>query len=153
MEEASVVGMETLYAGFEQAFARWQKVEKATIEPTRTFVPLFEVLQWSSCIDERLKLPTWAPDLRGLRWARHRVYHDWALALEVRSEEDLRLEANVVREGLPALEWAWRDELPNLRPSKATHPDEPFYAKHLAGYPARVTLNLVHALFLELRGG
>jgi hypothetical protein len=42
------VGIATLLDGFEQAFVRWQKVEHAPDEPTRTFIPLFEVLEWAA---------------------------------------------------------------------------------------------------------
>ena len=85
-ESADVVGVATLFDGFEQAFARWQEVERAPQGLDRTFIALFEVLEWTACIDERLETKRWisAPHLRGIRWARNRCHHDWALALEVR---------------------------------------------------------------------
>jgi hypothetical protein len=92
------VTVATLFEGFEQAFVRWQGVEQAPQEPARTFIPLFEVLEWAACIDERLEYIDWSRDLRGLRWARHRCRHDWAMALEVRTREELRLHPNVNRE-------------------------------------------------------
>jgi hypothetical protein len=96
-EPPAVVGVATLFDGFEQAFARWQEVERATHDPLQTFVPLFEVLEWTACIDERLELKTWlsSPNVRGLRWSRNRCHHDWALALEVRSWDQWKLRPNM----------------------------------------------------------
>jgi hypothetical protein len=153
-EPAPVVDIATLFDGFEQAFARWQEVERATHDPLHTFIPLFEVLEWTACIDERMETKTWlsSPNLRGLRWARNRCHHDWALALEVRSWDEWELRPNMVRQPGAPDEWTWRERLPEAKPVP-THlrRDEPYYDSHLAGHCARVTLNLVHALFLQLR--
>jgi hypothetical protein len=152
---AEVVGIATLFDGFEQAFARWREVERAPHQLDRTFIPLFEVLEWTACIDERLETKKWisAPDLRGLRWARNRCHHDWALALEVRSWDQWKLGRNMVREPDAPDEWTWRERLPEAKPVPAPlRRDEPYYESHLAGQLARVTLNLIHHLFLvELR--
>ena len=156
-ERLGVVAVETLLDGFEQAFARWQAVERAPQDPAQTFIPLFEVLEWAACIDERLvdeqgSRLAWSPDLRGLRWARHRCRHDWSMVLEVRTRDELRLDPNVVRESMPAYEWAWRERLPEAKPvPKRLRGDEPLYRDHLAGQSARVTLNLVRGYFEEWR--
>jgi hypothetical protein len=153
-DPADVVSIPTLFDGFEQAFARWQMVERAPQDLDRTFIALFEVLEWTACIDERLETKTWisAPHLRGLRWARNRCHHDWALALEVRAWDEWKLGTNMIREPGTPDEWAWRERLPEATPvPPRLRRDEPFYDSHLAGQLARVTLNLVRALFLELR--
>jgi hypothetical protein len=144
------VTVTTLFEGFEQAFVRWQGVEQAPQEPAQTFFPLFELLEWATCIHERLEHIDWSPDLRGLRWARHRCRHDWAMVLEVRTREQLRLHPNVDRESVPDYEWAWRTALPEATRARYRE-DKPYYDSHLAGRPARVTLNLVRAFFAELR--
>lgn len=150
-DSSGVVDVATLFAGFEQAFFRWQSVQHAPQQPTQTFIPLFEVLEWAACIDERLGYIKWSPDLRGLRWARHRCRHDWAMVLEVRTREQLRLPANVDRESVPEQEWAWREHLPEAkRVPQRLRTDEPHYNAQLAGQAARVTLNLVRAFFGEL---
>jgi hypothetical protein len=77
--------------------------------PAATFIPLFEVLEWAACIDGRLEYIDWSRDLRGLRWARHRCRHDWALVLEVRTREELR-------ENPPARVVTLEDAEPHLRP-------------------------------------
>jgi hypothetical protein len=145
-DPTDVVSVATLFDGFEQAFARWQKVERAPQDLARTFIPLYEVLEWTACIDDRLKTKTWirAPHLRGLRWARHRCHHDWAMALEVRSWDQWKLGTNMVREPGAPDEWAWRERLPDAKRARFRE-DEPFYESHLAGQCARVTLNLIRA--------
>jgi hypothetical protein len=151
-DSTGVVRVTTLFEGFDQAFGRWQLVEHAPQDPARTFIPLFEVLEWAACIHERLEYIDWSPYLRGLRWARHRSRHDWAMALEVRTREQLRLSPNVERASVPYQEWAWREHLPERKPlPEGRRADEPYYDKHLAGQPARVTLNLVDAFFNGLR--
>jgi hypothetical protein len=51
-----------------------------------TFVPLFEALNWAASIDlyydKVLEAPLGNATLRGVRFARNRAHHDWALALE-----------------------------------------------------------------------
>jgi hypothetical protein len=145
-----VVTVATLFEGFEQAFARWQRVEHAPQDPAQTFIPLFEALEWAACIHERLEYIDWSPDLRGLRWARHRCRHDWAMVLEVRTREQLRLHPNVDPDSVPDYEWAWRPQLPEVKRARFRE-DEPYYYSHLAEKPARVTLNLIQAFFAELR--
>ncbi len=148
----TVATVPTMFDGFDAALARWRSVEQAPGEPTETFAPLMEVLEWAASIHERLEYIDWSPDLRGLRWARHRCRHDWANVLEVRGRDELRLHPNVDRESVPAFEWAWRLTLPEAqRVREHRRADEVYYYSHLAGKPARVTLNLVRAFFVELR--
>jgi hypothetical protein len=155
--ELPVVEVETLFDGFEQAFERWRTVEFGTHDPIATFIPLFETLEWTACLDERLgqiwarpgepRLLEWSKDLRGLRWARHRVHHDWAVA--VRAVPSIELPGHY--EGAPEYEWVWRDELPQERPvPQHLRKDEPHYQARLAGRPARVTINLVREFFRQM---
>ena len=51
--------------------------------PDETFVPLFEALNWAASIDlrnEELGTPIGDEPLRGMRFARNRVHHQWELA-------------------------------------------------------------------------
>jgi len=90
--DGTVVDLWTLIRGFEQAYARWSRVDTPAAPQNETFIPLFETLEWAAAVDERLariwsppdarvKYLEWSKDLRGLRWARNRVRHDWAIAL------------------------------------------------------------------------
>lgn len=151
LSSSPVVTVRTLFNGFDQAYARWQVVEYAPYDAAAAFIPLFEVLEWAACIDERLAYIDWSKDLRGLRWARNRSRHDWAMALEVLRREQLRLPDNVDRNWGPEFEWAWRETLPERTSVAARYrKDEPYYQSNLAGQPARVTINMVHAFFHDL---
>jgi hypothetical protein len=152
-----VVSLETLFDGFEQAFERWTRVQFATHDPITTFIPMFETLEWAACLDERLgwiwarpgesRLLEWSKDLRGLRWARHRVRHDWAVAVRVVRSAELPGHY----EGAPEYEWVWRDNLPESEPVKAhLRKDEQHYLSKPAGKPARVTINLVREFFRQM---
>lgn len=85
-----------LIDGFEQSCDRFYLAMKSTSRDA-TFIPLFEALNWAVSIDERLQkawsaAPTnpakfWSDGfahgdtVKGVRFARNRVHHQWADAL------------------------------------------------------------------------
>ncbi len=119
--------------GLVQAFVRFEQRAMGR-DAEDAYHALFECLAWAASIDERLGFPKDSPELRGLRFARHRVHHQWADALVL--AEGARFPIT-----FPAVffEYEWRplEELPAGRPGD---PDESFYRTHLAGQPARTTL-------------
>jgi hypothetical protein len=76
-----VVDQAVLLRGYQQAVARFDE-SRLGHDATVAFLPLFEALNWAASIDERLRYPDY-PELRGLRFARNRVHHQWAEALYV----------------------------------------------------------------------
>lgn len=121
--------------GYHQARERFHEARLGT-DATAAFIPLFEALNWATSIDEKLGFQP-VPELRGLRFARHRVHHQWADALWL-DEAGLELPTT-----LPAafLEWRWRNpaELPSGRENRG----EEDYREHLAGQATRNTLDAV----------
>jgi hypothetical protein len=106
--------------GFVQAFARFEE-RRMLRDAEDAFHSLFECLAWAASLDERLGYPTACPELRGLRFARHRVHHQWADAL--RFEEGADLSSPLVFP-IVFFDYLWRDinELPPGRPSDPTPP-------------------------------
>jgi hypothetical protein len=130
-----VVDRKTLVSGFSQVLARFSAVVKGK-EPEPAFHALFEALSWAVSIDELLKFPSQV-ELRGLRFARHRVHHQWADALRL-DEGGFSFPMTFP---LVFFEWRWRlaTELPKGRDDRGREE----YETHLAGRPARVTLRAV----------
>lgn len=79
--------------------------------------------------------------MRGLRWARNSVHHDWSDALV--STDGFHFPR---RFPLVFFEWVWRPsaDLPLGRPDAR---GEAAYTTHLQGHAARVTLRDVGAVF------
>jgi hypothetical protein len=121
--------------GYDRATARFQEACFGT-SPVDAFIPLFEALNWAASIDERMGFPA-LPELRGLRFARNRVHHQYADALWL-DESGAQLPTP-----LPAafFEWRWRSQLPPGRNSNG----EEDYRNRLADVPARLTLDRVWA--------
>lgn len=139
MGAADRVPLELLVAGFEGARKRFTEA-RLTNDPERTFLPLFEALSWAASLDERLKEDRghWAEEvhLRGVRYARHSVHHKWTDALELTEGLSFPVTFPTVFH-----EWRWRREI--IEPQNTQ--DEPAYAEHLAGQPARHTLSAISA--------
>lgn len=134
------IDLAVMVEGHARASARFHE-SRLGKDPAEAFVPLFESLSWAASIDERLGYPD-VPELRGLRFARHRVHHQYADALWL---DDSGAELPTT---LPFtfLEWRWRAKLPPGRPSR----DEEAYRAHLSGRPARRTLDSVSEYFTTL---
>jgi hypothetical protein len=129
-------------------------------EPTMSYVALFEALNWAVVLDERTA-STWAPHgkvlgwdwraevegagiLRGIRFARNSMQHDWSDALRLGVVEgagsgDFR-------------EWTWRPvaQLPSR--GRREPAGESVYAEELSGRMVRSTLVGLNAGFDLLRG-
>jgi hypothetical protein len=70
-----------LQRGYVEAYARFRTAATPSdATEDDTFIPLFEVLNWAGSIDEHLGFPG-DRELRGIRFARNRVHHQWAKAL------------------------------------------------------------------------
>jgi hypothetical protein len=159
MHEAAVpdgiVPISTFIQGFEQAARRFHDVMRET-DPLATFIPLFDALGWAVAIDNRFQ-GAWAvartnPDkwwsdgfihgdtVKGVRFARNRVHHHWADALETTSGRSYPTTHRKVY-----MEWRWRAELPpGLNDEFKEH-----YHQEVASHPARVTLGDLSECFAD----
>ncbi len=157
--------------GFAQAMHRWHGAS-ADEDRLRGFWALFEALEWAHALDDYLAR-VWRPDgavgedlwwgwrrhpaisrgdelwniMRGLRYARNRVHHQWADAVDTRDG----LTFPIV---FPARfrSWVWRsaDDLP-APPEGASDPEgREAYSKALAGRPVNETLTSIAGTFAFL---
>jgi hypothetical protein len=108
--------------GFEQACGRFYAAMNGT-DRDATFIPLFDALNWAVSIDDRFqsiwkeaspRSSEWWSDgfahgdtVKGVRFARNRVHHQWADALW------LSLGTRPPRQA-PG-EWRWRPDLSHGR--------------------------------------
>jgi hypothetical protein len=145
-----------LVAGYEQACQRFYAVMRSE-DRADTFPPLFEALSWAVSIDDRFQslwaaartnLATWWSDgfahgdtVRGVRYARNRVHHQWADALWL-SRSGFSFPRSFP---LAFIEWRWRPELPPGRGEEF----KAEYEQHVAARPARVTLGDLSACFAD----
>ncbi len=142
-----VLALADLINGFEQAYTRWDLARVQT-DPIVAFHALFESLAWTYTVDDFLYERDGAfaqlPELRGLRFARNRVHHQWADALWL----DPKGATFPLEFPIAFFEWRWRDtrDLPTGRAS----PDEFVYKQQLARTPARHSLNAVLHFFRTL---
>ena len=136
MQVSQIVSVRWLVNGFVQSYVRFEEAAKQQ-DPEDAFHALFEALSWASSVDERLQLPQDSPHLRGLRFVRNCVHHEWANALWL-DQSGLGFPISFP---MVFFEWRWRPlaELPKGRRSR----DEPLYVEHLQGTPARATLAFV----------
>ncbi len=160
-------GIQTYAAMFDGFAAAAERFLKATEreDPTDSYVALFEALNWAVVLDVRTK-ELWAPRgrdrqpgwgwrdevegagvLRGIRFARNAMHHDWAEVLEL---------ADVGRaypKRFPAgyREWVWR-EIATLPQHGRKDPEgQAVYIGELAGHPVRHSLVGLHGGFAFLR--
>jgi hypothetical protein len=75
-----------LYDGFVGACIRFELAEDARSEAKETFIPIFEALNWAASIElylaEQLGRPLSDDLVHAIGYARNRVHHQWAAALE-----------------------------------------------------------------------
>lgn len=166
----NIVTFSHLLSGYDAACARfWQAAEDT--EQNRGFSPLFEALHWTVALDERIAAH-WAPEgaplgwewrqrfesgflMRGVRFVRNSVHHQWSDALTWKSPTEVtpatfdpRPDAfGFPRPTAAGLGWVWRKtvDLP-----KADRPDpagEAIYDEHLAGRPVSLTLVELQRVF------
>ncbi len=161
MAESAVVEPEPippslLIAGYEQACQRFYAVMHSE-DRAETFPPLFEALSWAVSIDDRFQ-SLWAAartnpakwwsegfahgdTVKGVRYARNRVHHQWADALWL-SRSGFSFPISFP---LAFMEWRWRPELPPGRGDEF----KAEYEQHVAASPARVTLGDLSACFAD----
>jgi hypothetical protein len=151
-----------LVKGFRHARARLAEAAGQR-DVEETFIPLFETLNWAVAIEYYARKRGPKIDggpkinretLRGLRFARNRVHHQWADALEPR---DVPNPSGLVTRGgrgprivgpPVVVEWFWKPVVGlGKAPKKHDDPDgEAAYEKHLAGQPARLALDHLDSL-------
>lgn len=155
-QESNRLPFSAMATGFRRALERFRATNHGT-DPVAASIPLFEALSWAVTLDERVK-KDWAPDgvdnqpgwdwavrlsnesdaetVRGVRFIRNRVHHQWADAV--------RIQEGGSRYPPRAFEWIWvsADELPP--------PDDGFgergregYQRLLEGHPADFTLAIL----------
>jgi hypothetical protein len=150
-----------MYAGYAAAMDRFHEASKKH-DATATFFPLFEALNWAVALDERAA-KHWTPAgeplswewrekvqdaeiMRGVRFIRNSVHHDWSDALEL-------AEGRAYPKSYPVVyfEWRWRaaDELPE--PDKPDKHGEKVYRDLVEGKLVRDTLGVTGRVFLFLR--
>jgi hypothetical protein len=151
-----------MFEGYAAAVVRFHEAAK-TRDPTATFIPLFEALNWAVALDDRAG-KHWTPEgkplgwewrekirkaemMRGVRFVRNSVHHDWSDAL------DLDESGRTYPKTYPVVfyEWRWRaaDELPE--PDKEDKAGAKVYRDLVEGEPARHTLETLGEIFYFLR--
>ena len=153
----NIVTFRMLHSGYVAAYERFAEAAKRR-DQVGSFHGLFESLNWAVALDDRVRAH-WAPEgkplnwswrvrvrggevLRGLRWARNGVHHQWSDALV--PSEGLQFPVTFP---LGFFEWVWRPaaELPVL-----DKPDQPGLVsceQHLQGRAARTTLASLSDVF------
>jgi hypothetical protein len=132
------VNLQALIAGFMQAHDRFELARHDRFNYLPAYWALFEALAWTYSIDQLLKRPN-QPELRGLRYARNRIHHQWYQALVMDLGGELPWILGQSKLGVPS-EWRWKPTLGGRADA-----DKSAYLSHLAEKPARSTLAAVRA--------
>lgn len=154
---ATAVRLTPMIRGFEEASRRFNDVMRGR-DADATFLALFEALNWAVSIDDRFRSiweteqrsMTWWTEgfthgdvVKGVRFGRNRVHHQWADALWLSTAGF----AFPLQFPLGFVEWRWRPELPPGR-------DDTFKAEYdyrMAAAPARRTLGELADCFGDAR--
>ncbi len=150
-----------MFEGYAGAADRFYAAAE-TRDTTATFIPLFEALNWAVVLDERAA-KHWTPAgkplgwrwrekirdaeiMRGVRFIRNSVHHDWSDALELDERGK-----SLTTPDVEVFEWRWRDadDLPER--DKKDEAGEKVYRELLEGEPARSTLDTLGRVFYFLR--
>jgi hypothetical protein len=148
--------------GYSHAVGRFHEAAK-TRDPTAAFISLFEALNWAVSLDERAG-KHWTPAgeplgwawrdkvrdakiMRGVRFVRNSVHHDWTDALEL----DEHGATFPMTFPVVFFEWRWRpvSELPEV--DRKDTKGEAVYRESIEGQPARLTLEAIGNVFWFLR--
>ena len=134
-----------LLEGLRRAIGRFREAATPTAHPLDTFIPLFEALNWIAMIDDRLgESDDDSPALKGIRFARNVVHHQWADALQFEPGAELGVLMLCVSPlGMPS-RWVWRREA-DLPRSRTGRDGREEFIHHLEGHDADVT----HVTVLE----
>jgi hypothetical protein len=152
---ARAVPFGAMVLGFRLAVERFDEAGSAT-DPVAAAIPLFEALNWAAALDERL-VKDWIPDgkdrkpgwdwpvrlsnkadaeaVRGVRFIRNRIHHQWADALRL---------AKAGNHYPPReLEWVWvgASDLPEAEPGHDRGREG--YERLLEGRAAEYTLSIL----------
>lgn len=135
-------GVSLLIGGFVQARDRFEKARLERFDARPAYFALFEALGWTYSVDEWFREhgpedARQSPELRGLRYARNAVHHRWEPALWMDLGAELPFILGQSRLGVVS-EWRWKDRL-----SRRVDADSAYYQSHLAGKPARQTLEAI----------
>jgi hypothetical protein len=156
-----------MFEGFAQAAQRFDLAIKDR-DPTNTFIPLLEMLNWAVALDERVRT-RWCPEgkplswewrdrvngaeiMRGVQYVRNSVHHQWSDALEL----DERGRSYPKSYPVVFFEWRWRPASDLPEPEKR-HQDKwwkegkEVYKAHLQGEMARLTVQQLANVFNHLR--
>jgi hypothetical protein len=129
-----------LLEGMRRAIRRFGEAATPTAHPLDTFIPLFEALNWSAMIDDRLgEAPNDSDILKGIRFARNVVHHQWADALQFEPGAELGVLMLDVSRLDTASRWVWRDEAQLPRSRSGRHGQAEYIAA-LQGSEVRGTL-------------
>jgi hypothetical protein len=153
----NIVTFRMLHEGYVAAHERFAAATKGR-DADKGFHSLFEALNWAVALDDRIRAH-WAPEgkplgwtwrdrvvgaelMKGVRWARNGVHHQWSDAL-------VRTEGAQFPMTFPVVffEWVWRaaHDLPELgRPDPN---GAAAYQRDLQGRPARVALATLGEVF------
>jgi hypothetical protein len=164
MSSGNIVTFETMLIGYTDAAARFDDAAKER-DPQLAFTAAFEALNWAVALDERIA-KHWCPDgdplewrwrdrvghgahlMRGVRFVRNRLHHDWAEALDVDERGRSYPKTYPVR----YFEWIWRpaDELPPPHRSEFQGNEE-VYRNEMERRPVRIVLNVLNGAFYWLQ--
>lgn len=143
-----------LLEGLIRAHSRFQAAEDAHGEAKETFIPLFEALNWAASFElfmrDVRKQPLKDDLVHAFGYARNRVHHQWAAALEPVETPFSAIRAA----GGPQIlgtygRWHWKP-LDHLPEPDRRYPDpdgETAYPDKLAGQPVRPALSDLQAIF------
>lgn len=140
VNEMSRLPFSAMTTGFHQALRRFNAASTGS-DPVASAIPLFEALNWAVALDERVR-KDWAPDgvdnqpgwdwparltnesdaeaVRGIRFVRNRVHHQWADAI--------RLAQGGSRYPPQASQWVW------VRANELPPPDDGHRERGRKGY-------------------
>ena len=160
--EENIVTFTAMFDGYSGALARFEIAAKQQ-DGAAAYVPLFEALNWAVVLDDRTAAHfepegkplgfAWrdrvagADLMRGVRFARNSIHHDWSDAL--------RLDTGGMRFPMtfPVVffEWTWcrANDLP--KPGKPDPSGEAVYRDSIEGQPVRLTLTQLGLVFSFLR--
>lgn len=146
-------------AGYRSAVERYN-AGRLTQDVAATYHPLFEALNWAVALDDQTAA-RWSPRgkplywawrdeidggeyVRAIRFARNRVHHQWADALE------LTTDGFTLPTTIPMVfhEWRWRRSV--VLPVGDNSRDEALYDRLLADHPARYVLEQLGETYVQV---
>lgn len=162
--EQKTVKFETLLGGYVAAHSRFKEA-RLTQDAEATSQPLFEALNWAVVMDDHVRL-NWRPEgeilgyswrdrldeesgaiVKGIRFARNRVHHQWAHALRL-SEGGAQSPFE-----FPHVfhEWSWisADEIP-LGKNDNDNRGIDEYRSTLQGQAARLSLSALDGVYRDM---